>query len=218
MANDPIRVNKWAAGSSYGPILSQTDLYLLKPVLELHPILTKQPQAGFILIFNLLTGYTGGFNDNQTDRDYPFQATGEPATIPRVQELCIITERSPWCTIVRNEQGVNLGDICNTMHREYTENIISEPEMLATSARMMERIKQVAARNAQAAVSGASGQQWGGFYGGAAIPQPNRLKRVDWLCEAHYFDNMTKEDRYIEQRLGFTAPNIFVMKLETYAN
>jgi hypothetical protein len=40
----------------------------------------------------------------------------------------------------------------------------------------------------------------------------------DWLCEAHFFDQLHRDDRYAEQRLGFSAPNIFVMKLETYAN
>jgi len=40
----------------------------------------------------------------------------------------------------------------------------------------------------------------------------------DWLCEAHFFDQLHRDDRYAEQRLGFAAPNIFVMKLETYAN
>lgn len=37
-----------------GPVISQTDLYLLKPNLQIHPILTKS--HSFILIFNLLTG------------------------------------------------------------------------------------------------------------------------------------------------------------------
>lgn len=41
---------------------------------------------------------------------------------------------------------------------------------------------------------------------------------TDWLCEAHFFDQLTRDERYAEQRLGFNAPNILVMKLETYAN
>jgi hypothetical protein len=41
---------------------------------------------------------------------------------------------------------------------------------------------------------------------------------TDWLCEAHFFDQLIRDERYAEQRLGFNAPNILVMKLETYAN
>lgn len=67
---DNVRVDRWATGSACGlshlpyitalncipdgPVISQTDLYLLKPNLQIHPILTKS--HNFILIFNLLTG------------------------------------------------------------------------------------------------------------------------------------------------------------------
>jgi hypothetical protein len=67
---DNVRVDRWATGSACvlssfpyitaltcavdGPVISQSDLYLLKPNLQIHPILTKS--HSFILIFNLLTG------------------------------------------------------------------------------------------------------------------------------------------------------------------
>ena len=38
--------------------------------------------------------------------------------MPRVEELIIITEYSPWCTIIKNPNGVNLGDICTTLFQE----------------------------------------------------------------------------------------------------
>jgi hypothetical protein len=63
-------------------------------------------------------GYTGGFNEQQTDRDHPFEQANQPATLPRVSVMHIITERSPWCTTIRNESGVTLGDICGQMHKE----------------------------------------------------------------------------------------------------
>jgi hypothetical protein len=83
-------------------VLSQTDLYLLQPELVLHPILTMS-HPGFHLVFNLQTGQTGGFNPGARDEDLPFTAKEEPATLPRVQELILITENSPWCTIIKNE-------------------------------------------------------------------------------------------------------------------
>ena len=39
--------------------------------------------------------------------------------MPRVEELIIITELSPWCTIIKNPQGVTLGDVCQTLFKEY---------------------------------------------------------------------------------------------------
>ena len=38
-----------------GPVLSQTDLYLLRPELELHPILTGS-DGSFHLVMNMQTG------------------------------------------------------------------------------------------------------------------------------------------------------------------
>ncbi|KAF8265327.1 hypothetical protein EI94DRAFT_1804565 [Lactarius quietus] len=192
---DNVRVDRWAQGvhvssdissirslirAPDGPVLSQTDLYLLKPNIQIHPILTKA--HSFILIFNLLTGYTGGFNEQQTDRDHPFEAVNQPATLPRVSVLHIVTERSPWCTTL-------------------VENVITEAELAATQPRIQERIKQVAARNA-AGLGG--GGQWNGFYSSPAPTPLNRLKRVDWLCEAHFFDQLIRDERYAEQRLGLT--------------
>ena len=55
----------------------------------------------------------------------PFTAKDEPATMPRVEELIIITEYSPWCTIVRNPQGVTLGDVTGTLFKECVELMIS---------------------------------------------------------------------------------------------
>lgn len=91
---------------------------------------------GFHLMFNLVTGMspqnqylmranvlqtqgsTGGFNPNDRDRDIPFSAKDEPATLPRVQDLIIITESSPWCTVVHNDRGVTMGDVCSTIWKE----------------------------------------------------------------------------------------------------
>lgn len=50
--------------------------------------------------------------------------------MPRVEEIIIITEHSPWCTTVKNPQGVTLGDICGTLYKEYVSP--SLPLMLLT--------------------------------------------------------------------------------------
>lgn len=66
-------------------------------------------------------------------------------------------------------------------------------------------------------------------------PQPAMLKRVrtsythkihrqlflltqstDWLRDRHMFDNIQYNQQYAETRLGFSAPNVFVMRLASY--
>lgn len=192
-------------------MLSQTDLYLLNTELQLHPIL-HGTDAAFHLIFNLVTGAmdpvdtlavvfmffsvlpgsTGGFNNEARDRDIPFTAKDEPATLPRVTDLIIITELSPWCTIVHNDRGVTMGDVCGTIWKEsvlsdslefmtdrtddlilwnrYTENYITEAEFSSLPARFQEQVKRVAQNN-----QSSGGWPAAMYYN---TPQPNRYKRV----------------------------------------
>jgi len=186
-----------------GPVLSQTDLYLLNTDLQLNPIISHNSDTDFHLVFNLATGQTGGFNNEARDRDLPFVQKDEPATLPRVSELILITDLSPWCTIVKNERGVTMSDMCTALWKEYTENFVTDSEFAALPPRLQEQVKRSAAHNAQAS--------WGGMY---YTPQPpNRFKRIDWLREKVYFDGLLKRDKYSVDRLGYRAPNIFVVQL-----
>ncbi|KAI0689825.1 hypothetical protein BC835DRAFT_1367198 [Cytidiella melzeri] len=198
-------IGKWAPGSSYGPVLAQTDLYLLNPELEINPILAGT-SAAFQLQFNLATGLTTGFNAEARDRDLPFTAKDEPATLPRVSELIIVTELSPWCTIVKNPAGVTLNDVCQAVWKEYTENTVTDKEFESLAPRVQEHVKRIAASNA-AQQSG----MYSGYFSPAAVP--SRFRRVDWLRDKVYFERLTKKDPYVKNRLGFTASNIFVMML-----
>ena len=190
-----------------GPVLSQTDLYLLNTDLQVNPIISHNGDTDFHLVFNLATGVfnfilpkvlkftlllgqTGGFNNEARERDLPFVQKDEPATLPRVSELILITELSPWCTVVRNERGVTMSDLCTALWKElvvsnpthnthfltrvcrYTENFVTDSEFAALPPRLQEQVKRSAAHNAQAG--------WSMYY----TPQaPNRFKRIG----KHYF-------------------------------
>jgi len=197
-------IPKWSAGPAYGPILSSVDLYLLQTAagvksLSIHPILTHS-LAAFHLVFNLSTGQTGGYSEADRDKDLAFTHKDEPATLPRVQELFIITRISPWVTTVRNERGVTIGDVCSSMWQQYSENPITEAEFAALPPRWQEQVKRAAA-NTQ--------NQWG-YY---SPSQNARYKRTDWLRDKVFFDGLELDAEYTEKRLGFKAPNVFVMDL-----
>ncbi|ETW85172.1 hypothetical protein HETIRDRAFT_438198 [Heterobasidion irregulare TC 32-1] len=195
-------LDKWAAGPAYGPVLSQTDLYILCKEIQLHPILTRQ-HPSFTLIFNLLDGQPGGYNPNDAEHNLPLTQANEPATLPRVQELVIITDHSPWCTIVKNPEGVTLGDVFGTLWREYTDNPVTEAELGSCPQRIQDVIKRAAQTNQ------GSGTPWTGFY----TPAASRVRRVDWLRDKVSFESMVKDDNYIHGRLGFSAPNIFLLRM-----
>ncbi|KAG7096607.1 hypothetical protein E1B28_004024 [Marasmius oreades] len=205
MATDSVG-SKFKPGVQYGPVLSQTDLYLLKAELELNPILTSSA-PNFNLIFNISSGHTTGINPaGPQDRDLGFTTKDEFATVPRVTRLILITRLSPWCTIVDNENGVTLKDICEAIWKDYSENYITDAEFSAINPRVQEAVKRTA-MSRQAANSQANA--WYGAY--TPAQPPSRFKRYDWLRDKIFFDRLHKQDDYALQRLGFKAPNIFVM-------
>jgi len=51
--------------------------------------------------------------------DLQFSQKSEPATLPRVAQIIIITQYSPWCTIVKNDKGVTNEDVINALWKEY---------------------------------------------------------------------------------------------------
>ena len=196
-------IGKWTPGSSYGPVLTQTDLYLLQTELQLNPIL--EGNSSFHLLFNIRDGQTGGFNPEDRGHDLPFTAKDEPATLPRVTDLIIICELTPWCTMVHNDRGVTMSDVCTSLWKEYTENFISEAEFGCLAPRVQEQVKRTASH-------GQGGGNWGGMYY-TPSSAPNRYRRVDWLRDKVYFETLQRKDSYAISRLGFKAPNIFVMSL-----
>lgn len=105
----------------------------------------------------------------------------------------------------------------------YTGQMVTEAEFNKLPPRIQEHVKRTAAHNNQA-----SGGGWGMYYSPAVAP--NRYKRVgtftrhvdsvlsllicpDWLRERIFFETLRKNDQYAISRLGFKAPNIFIMDL-----
>lgn len=43
----------------------------------------------------------------------------EPATLPRISQLIVISRLSPWCTIITRESGVTVADVCSSIYKEY---------------------------------------------------------------------------------------------------
>ncbi|EMD34317.1 hypothetical protein CERSUDRAFT_117197 [Gelatoporia subvermispora B] len=199
------RVNKWAPGVHYGPVLTQTDVYLLDADLELHPVL-KGEDDSFQLVLNLSTGQMAGYNAAARDHDLPFaDVKDQPATFPRADTLIIIAEISPWCTIVRNPGGVTLGDICNSLIADYKDNPVTDGELASLPNRVQDSIRRAAAHNATYNAS---------YYSSPAAS--GRPTRADWLRDKLYFERMSKMDNYAKARLGYSAPNIFVMALTAW--
>ncbi|KIY68768.1 hypothetical protein CYLTODRAFT_373875 [Cylindrobasidium torrendii FP15055 ss-10] len=202
------RISKWSPGGQYGPVLHQTDLYLLNPPIDIHPILAGK-HSGFNLICNLSNGVVAGYTPDQRDREIPFFAKEEPATLPRTNVMYILTEISPWCTTIRNEKGITCADVTRALWKDYSEHYITEQEFEVLPPRLKEQVR----RTGQARAS----PNWAAMYSPAAQTPPSAgqttFKRFDWLRDRCYFEAMRKDDAYAEARLGFKAPNVFILTL-----
>jgi hypothetical protein len=207
---------KWTPGSSYAPTLSTTDIYLLgvnggMKHLELHPVLTHS-LSSFHLVFNLANGQTGGYDNAKPNDDLEFTMGEQPATCPRVNELHILTKWSPWVTTVQAsnaKRGITLADVVQALWATYGERPITDAEWATLPVREQERVRRSNVNNQM--LSQSTGM-WPGA--GFASPSPkDRFRRADWLRDKIFFDGLELDDDYAQKRLGFKAPNIFIMSL-----
>ena len=110
----------------------------------------------------------------------------------------------------------------------YTDHYVTDAEFGALPPRLQEQVKRTAMHN----LSQAAGWPQQMYYTPAA--PPNRYKRVgafgffsshlhtefhrvcyatDWLRERIFFEGLKLNGSYTTQRLGFKAPNVFIMSL-----
>lgn len=102
-----------------------------------------------------------------------------------------------------------MADVCSTVWKDYTDNYVTEQEFNSLSPRAQEQVKRAAMHNLLTTQPNSSP-----YY--PHVAPPSRYKHVDWLKERKYFDGLRRDDDYVQSRLGFKAPNIFVMDLVSY--
>lgn len=66
----------------------------------------------------------------------------EPATLPRVSELVVLSRDSPWTTTIRNEKGVTVGDVWIGIFKDYYEHNLADHEYNSLAARASEILRR----------------------------------------------------------------------------
>ncbi|KAG6861075.1 hypothetical protein C0995_004173 [Termitomyces sp. Mi166 len=201
------KIVKWTAGSSYsGPPLSQAELYDLRCELKINPFL------GMMKDFSLVPGQTNGFTGEA--HTLPFGSRRhEPATFPCVTQLIVITKEAPWCTVVKNESGVTVGDVVVKIYSEcaLALNILIPFQMSyddnwnSYSTPMGDWELMTLPRRVQEHIHLCSAMRTG-------LPR-SQLKRYDWLQHHTMFNGLRKDRDFAQERLGYDASNVFIMDL-----
>ena len=169
---------------------------VLDTIFEVNPILRHLPPQSdenrleYNVLFSLSTASL--FKDKQEiswvdGRD-------EPAVLPRVETLTLISEQFPWMISVRASDadvGVTCSDVMETLHKDLHKSF-SRDEVNRWSKERLEKISAVYHYNRQAKENVPGGALGKGF------------RRVDYLNEYTIFDGIEYDEAMARERFGFT--------------
>lgn len=206
------KVGKWLDGAAYGPVLKQTDLYLLGATMSVNPVLTEE-HPDVKINFNIATGDISANNPKNEEEEVswePFQ--DQPAVLPRCTTIYILCRQSPWCVPVENRTGVTVKDVFSALYQFHSNEFITEDEWSALPLKTQDKIKRLAKQDPSIGGNAPGTPQWSYYH------TPNqtavRYARKAWLQARVNLEELKVDDDYCEQRLGFRGPNVLVMTLQ----
>ena len=181
---------------SDGPVHNARMATLLDTTFEVNPILRHLPPQSdenrleYNILFSLSTASL--FKDKQEiswvdGRD-------EPAVLPRLETLTLISEHFPWMIHVRASDadiGVTCVDVMEALYKDLHKSF-SRDEVNRWSKARLEKISAVYHYNRQAKEGVPGGALGKGF------------RRVDYLSEYTVFDGIEYDDAMARERFGFT--------------
>lgn len=185
-----------SAHSIDGPVHKARVATLLDTTFEVNPILRHYPpqldenRLEYNVLFSLSTASL--FKDKQEvswvdGRD-------EPAVLPRLETLTLISEHFPWMIHVNASDadvGVTCADVMEALHKDLHKSF-SKDEVNRWSKGRLEKISAVYHYNRQAKEGVPGGALGKGF------------RRVDYLSEYTIFDGIVYDEAMARERFGFT--------------
>jgi hypothetical protein len=179
-----------------GPVHVARVATLLNTTFEVNPILRHLPPQSdenrleYNVLFSLSTASL--FKDKQEvswvdGRD-------EPAVLPRLETLTLVSEHFPWMIHVRASDadiGVTCADVMEALYKDLHKSS-SREEVNKWSKERLEKISAVYHYNRQAKEGVPGGALGRGF------------RRVDYLSEYTIFDGIEYDEAMARERFGFT--------------
>ena len=179
-----------------GPVHNARTATLLDTTFEVNPILRHLPPQSdenrleYNVLFSLSTASL--FKDKQEiswvdGRD-------EPAVLPRVETLTLISEHFPWMIYVKASDadvGVTCADVMEALSKDLHKSF-SKDEVDRWSKGRLEKISAVYHYNRKAKEGVPGGALGKGF------------RRVDYLSEYTIFDGIEYDDAMARERFGFS--------------
>ena len=179
-----------------GPVYNARMATLLDTTFEVNPVLRHLPPQSddnrleYNILFSLSTASL--FKDKQEiswvdGRD-------EPAVLPRLETLTLISEHFPWMIHVKASDvdvGVTCADVMEALYKDLHKSF-SRDEVNRWSKGRLDKISAVYHYNRQAKEGVPGGALGKGF------------RRVDYLSEYTIFDGIQYDEAMARERFGFT--------------
>ncbi|KDR81937.1 hypothetical protein GALMADRAFT_207304 [Galerina marginata CBS 339.88] len=201
----PDRVDPFAQGPHYGPVLDPFLIRVVKAQVRLNTLLQPLPEDGsdeVHLKWNML--FPTSTVQRSIDPSHVSWSNGRdaPATFPRVSQLCLISNSFPWMIEVHaqeKERGVTCGEVIESIGRNM--NKLSNNSDFASLPREEQRTLKDAYKHNRSRSPGVPGGQLG-----------EGLKRLDFLRRNTMFAGIEANERTVKRICGEALPCTFVLK------
>ncbi|EAU81988.1 hypothetical protein CC1G_09174 [Coprinopsis cinerea okayama7 len=217
------RVDRFATGPHYGPVLSPMLVHRLGVLLEINPLLQPTSQASGdkkYLIWNMLfPSNSARLNTDSAERSWS-DGRDAPATFPRVTSLMVVSNLKafPWAIEVK-AQDIRLGVTCEEVIIQIGRSL----QRLTSSKDWHWAIGQVSQQQLSAAYTHNRSTRIG--VPGGELGRP--MKRLDYLMDRYWWDGLQAIDlrddegrnvlkRYLNtENVAVTLPCLVMFKTES---
>ncbi|EMD33259.1 hypothetical protein CERSUDRAFT_87571 [Gelatoporia subvermispora B] len=189
------KIDKFAGGPNYGPVLEPLVLKKLNVKPDINPLLGPQKEGSPHLTWNMLFPTAQCQRSDEDPRTSWREGRDAPATWPRVMRLQIVSKAFPWVFDIHafnSATGVTCGDLLDRIH-----------------LCLQERVSQAQLDSAPAELKGVMGEAY--RYNRSPEPDvpggrlPNTMLRCDWLAFDTTFGGIVRNDKLAKERGGTQA-------------
>ncbi|KAI0933456.1 hypothetical protein AcV5_005595 [Taiwanofungus camphoratus] len=198
------KIDKFAEGPHYGPVLDPLLIKKVKAKVEINPLLLPPPDnlSRPFLKWNML--FSTAQCQRSIDRPHQSWYSGRqaPATWPRVTSLRLISRSIPWPVEVNAADaliGVTCGEVIEAIHAYMYARVTQKQHDTASDAQ--KRIISEAFYHNRSTAYGVPGGRL-----------PRTLLRCDWIGQDTVFGGIVADDRLVKEMCGAALPCVFELR------
>ncbi|KAF9010987.1 hypothetical protein BDZ89DRAFT_1077970 [Hymenopellis radicata] len=172
-----ILMGPWVAGSVYGPVFEPTIIVRARNSVKVNPVLDV---ASHHLVWDMKSSFEKAKCFSARGEIALDSILGQPATSPRLSDLCIVSQSFSWALRVSAEEqsiGITVGDILHFLDEFFSVPLGDRDLREATSSH---RAAMIAAHSER--ISRSSG--------------PSRICVYDWLLGKTTFDGIAHDPNH----------------------